>query len=187
MRAAFDDLAWDFDLRLAVVVAAILFAAARILRDAARFRRIGFMLGGPPIRGPFPDIADHVVDTVAVRREGHHRRGPIESVLAFIFVREISLPGIGAMLPARSENLAPGELGALQAATRGEFPLRLGRQFFAGPLGISERIGERDVHRRMTIEPTDIALRSVRMAPVGALHEPPPLAPVFQIDRMFWW
>src|ERR1700737_4797282 len=112
MRAAFDDLAWDFDLRLAVVVAAILFAAARILRDAARFRRIGFMLGGPPIRGPFPDIADHVVDAIAIGRKCHYRRGPIESVLAFVFVRKISLPGIGAMLSAGHKIIAPSELGA---------------------------------------------------------------------------
>src|SRR6266700_2411834 len=44
-------------------------AAAWILRNAARLRRVSFMLGGPPIGGPLPDIADHVVDAVAVGRE----------------------------------------------------------------------------------------------------------------------
>src|ERR1700732_1573918 len=48
MRAAFDDLARNLDLRLAGVVAPILAPAARILRNAARLRCVGFMLGGPP-------------------------------------------------------------------------------------------------------------------------------------------
>ena len=82
VRAAFDDLAGNFDLRLAGVEACGLGPAARIVRNAARLRRVGFVLLRPPIGGPFPDVADHVVDAVAVGRECHHRRGALEAVLA---------------------------------------------------------------------------------------------------------
>ena len=34
----------------------------------------------------------------------------------------------------------------------------------------------------MIVEPVDVALGTVGMPPVGALHERPPLAPVAQID-----
>ena len=36
----------------------------------------------------------------------------------------------------------------------------------------------------MIVERVDVALAAVRAAPVRALEKPPPLAPVFQIDRM---
>src|ERR1700729_4181148 len=100
MRAAFDDLAGDFDLRLAGVVALRLAAAARIFRNAACFRRVGLVLLRKPVGGPLPDIADHVVDAVAVGRKRGHRRGAVEAVAAKILVREIALPGIGHVLAA---------------------------------------------------------------------------------------
>src|SRR5215218_5990947 len=64
MRAALDDLARDLDVGLARVVTALLGPAARVLGNAARLWRFGFMLCGVPVRGPFPDIADHVVQAV---------------------------------------------------------------------------------------------------------------------------
>ena len=73
MRAAFDDFARDFALRLARVVASLLAPAARVYRNAARLQRIGLVLVGPPISGPLPDVADHVVNAVAVRRKRCHR------------------------------------------------------------------------------------------------------------------
>ena len=51
-----------FALRLARIVAFLLVSAARILRNAARFRRVGLVLWRVPISGPFPDIADHVME-----------------------------------------------------------------------------------------------------------------------------
>src|SRR5262245_14891565 len=74
MRAALDDLAWDPDGGLARVVAALLAPAARVLRDAARLRRVGLVLRGIPVGRPFPDIADHVVKAVSVGRECRDRR-----------------------------------------------------------------------------------------------------------------
>src|SRR5580704_3407836 len=126
MRAAFDYFAGDFDLRLAGGVALRLAAAARIFRNATRLRRVGLVLLRVPIGGPLPDIADHVVDAVAVGRKRRYGRRAIETVLAAVLVREIALPVIGVVFPAGRELVAPGELGALEAAARGEFPFGLG-------------------------------------------------------------
>src|SRR5215218_9496219 len=62
VRAALDHLARDPDLRLARVVATGLAPTARVLRDAAGLRRVGFVPGCEPVRRPLPDVADHVVE-----------------------------------------------------------------------------------------------------------------------------
>src|SRR5258707_12561724 len=87
VRTALDHLAWNPDVGLTRVVAAILAAAARVLRNAAGFWRVSFVLRRMPVGRPLPDIADHVVDAVAVRRESGHRRGAFVSVLVEILPR----------------------------------------------------------------------------------------------------
>src|SRR5262245_38938719 len=75
VRAALDDLAGDFHLRLAGIVAGLFGAAARSFRNAAGVQRIRFVLLREPVGGPFPGVADHVLDAVAIRRECSDRRG----------------------------------------------------------------------------------------------------------------
>src|SRR5262245_40137284 len=72
MRTVFQHLAWNFYFRLARVVAVPLMPAAGVQRDAAHFRGIGLMPGGPPVGGPLPRIADHVVESITVRRKRPH-------------------------------------------------------------------------------------------------------------------
>ena len=84
------------------------------------------------------------------------------------------------------ELVAPSEFGAVLSAPCGKFPLRFRRQILAGPFRISERVGIGDVYDRMTAERIDIALGPVGMAPIRALEQRPPLAPITQIDRMRW-
>src|SRR5512135_2719211 len=112
MRATFEDLAWNFDFGQAGIVAVFLAPAARIFWNTARFLRIAFVLRRPPIGRPFPRIADHVVDAVAVWRERSHWRGAVETILALVFVREIALPGIGQVFAVGREFVAPGKFGA---------------------------------------------------------------------------
>src|ERR1700730_14814476 len=169
-------------MRLAGIEACVLPSAAWIFRNAAGLRRVRFMYLRIPVGGPLPDIADHVVDAVAVRREGRDRRGAIEAVAADILLREFALPGIGHVLAAGRELVAPGELCTIKRATGGEFPFRFGRKILAGPARKGERVGIGDVHDRMIVERVDVALGTVWMAPVGALHELPPLAPIAEID-----
>ena len=168
MRAAFDDFARDFALRLQRVVASFLVSAARVYRNAARLRRIGLVLVGPPISGPLPDVADHVVNAIAVRRKagtGEVRSKPS----SHDFRAESSLPGIGHMPAAGSEFVAPGEFGAVNAATGGEFLFGFGRQLLACPPRVGECIAKRHMHHWMIIARVDVALRPVRLPPVSTL------------------
>src|SRR5436309_9866066 len=178
MRAAFKHFAWNFDVWLTRVVARGLGPAARIRRNAARLRGIGIVRLRIPISRPLPDIADHVVQAVAVSWECGDRGCALEAVRAKILAREFALPGIRHMLALRHELIAPGKLGAVKPTACGEFPFGLGRQVLAGPFGVSERVDERHMHDRMIVEPIDIALRAIGVAPVGALEEGPPFTPI---------
>src|SRR5216684_6535155 len=103
MRAALKHLAWNPDFRITRVVARGLVPAARILWNAARLRRIGFVLLRIPIGRPFPDVAYHVVQAVAVSRERGNRRRALESVCAKVLVWKFALPSIGHVLAAGRE------------------------------------------------------------------------------------
>ncbi len=131
MRAPLKDLARNSDVGLAGVVAVAFRPATRIFRDATRFRRVGLVLGREPIAGPLPDIADHVVDAVAVRREGRHRRRAPKA--GFALVRKVAVPGVRHRAVARHEFVTPGKLGVLEPAARGKLPLGFGRQILSGP------------------------------------------------------
>src|SRR5262249_58975815 len=97
MRAAFQDLAWDLDVRLAGVVARLLALTARVLRNAARLRLVRFVLERPPVGSPFPYVADHVVEAVAVGRKRGRGRRALITVETQILAREFDVPGIGHM------------------------------------------------------------------------------------------
>src|SRR4051794_24305905 len=106
MRAALDHLAWNLDVGLAGIVACGLSAAARIFRDAAGLRRVRVVLVRVPVSGPFPDIADHVVNAVTVRRECRHGRGALKTIGVQILPRKLALPGVGLVLAAGREFVA---------------------------------------------------------------------------------
>src|SRR5206468_5191003 len=126
MRAALDDLAGNLDVRLAGIVTRCFRAAARVFRDAAGFGRIGLVLLRVPVRGPFPDIADHVVNAVAVRRECRDRRGTLIAIIVPVLPRKLALPGIGLVLAVGREFAAPGIFGAIEPASRSELPFCFG-------------------------------------------------------------
>src|SRR5260370_34449 len=88
MRATPGHPSGDFDIRLAGVITCGLGAAAWIFRDAAGFGRIGVVLLSVPVGGPFPDIADHVVNAVSVRHECGNRGGSFVTVVVQILTRE---------------------------------------------------------------------------------------------------
>src|SRR5258706_2965227 len=184
VRAAFDYFSRYRDLGLAWIKACSLGPAARVFGNAARFRHIGLVLLRIPVGCPFPDVADHVVEAVAVGRERGYGRSALEAIFVKVLTREFTLPGIRHELAARRELVAPREFGTLQPTTGGEFPLRLGRKPLAGPFRIGLRVAVRDVYDRMIVKPADRAARSIGPAPVGAELETPPLTPVAQIDRL---
>ena len=184
MRAAFDDLPWDLHICRSGIEAVGLAAAARILRNAAGLCRIGLMFWRIPVGRPFPDVADHVVQSVRVRRECGYRRSAFEAVGLGVLTRKFTLPGVGHVTAVRREFIAPGKFRVFKAAARCKFPFSFGWQFLAGPLCVGERIVERHMHHRMVVETADVASGPIGMPPVRALGKRPPLAEVPETDRM---
>src|SRR5438034_11224043 len=85
------------------------------------------------------------------------------------------------------EFITPREIGVLDSTPTGKFPFRFGREPFARPFGERGRVAVRHMHDGMFHELRDAAVRPVRMPPVGAEPEFPPLAPVAKIDCMVRW
>src|SRR3954469_23441210 len=129
VRAALKHLARNLDLWLAGVVTRSLGPAARIFRNATRLCSLDFMLGRPPISAPLPNVADHVVDAVAVRRERHDRRRALIAIFLAVLVRKRALPSIRHVLAAGCKFIAPRKLRLFKPAARREFPFGFRRQF----------------------------------------------------------
>src|SRR5262245_1294679 len=130
-----------------------------------------------PVRGPLPDIADHVVETIGIWRKATDRRCPLIAILIAVIDWEDALPAIGDRLAVRVERLAP-LLAYFTAAARGKFPLRLGRQLVATPFGICKRILIGDMHRRVIFLALDRRTRTLGLAPIRAFDILPPLGDV---------
>src|SRR5262249_53317361 len=130
-----------------------------------------------PIGGPFPDVADHVVKAVAVRRKRRDRRGALVAVERQVLAWERALPRVRHLLAARRKLVSPGELGAVEPPAGRELPLGLRGQFFAGPFGVGLGVAMRDMYDRMVVETADRSARPVRAAPVGAALKPPAIPP----------
>ena len=81
------------------------------------------------VRGPFPDIADHVVQPVRVRLETADGSKTGEAVLGGVDQREDALPGVGVLWL-----FVFGRV--LRAGPRRPFPLRFAGQLTAFPLGV---------------------------------------------------
>src|SRR3546814_14005384 len=79
---------------------------------------------GPSVLVPFPDIAYHVVQAKAVGGEAADRRRSFPAVEALIGEGEGALPIIRQHRPVRRQFVAPGIIGAIDAAARGIFPDR---------------------------------------------------------------
>src|SRR6188472_401985 len=91
------------------------------------------VIGYIEVSGPFPHIADHVVEAIAVGRVSADRRGALISILHQVLPRELALPGIGNAFSSGLELIAPSELFAVKSSARGELPLGFGGELFAGP------------------------------------------------------
>ena len=125
--------------------------------------------------GPLPDVAGHVVQPVAVG--GERADGGGAAVTA---PGELALPGVRH---PRVGLVAPRVRRALQAAARGELPLRLGRECRTGPRGVGHGVLVGDVHDRVACARVGVAARALRAAPGRARHVVPPPLPVVQGHR----
>src|SRR3954451_200323 len=187
MRAALEHLAGNPDFGQAGIVACGLRSSTRVFGNAAGLRRVGSVLRRPPIGRPFPHVAYHVVEAVAVWRECFNRGSVLVSRLREILVREDAFPRIRHVLAARGKLVTPRKLRAVQSTARGKLPFGFGRKLLASPSSIGFSIAVRHVHDRMIIHPADRRARPVRTPPIRAEFEFPPLTPVAQIDRVLRW
>ena len=143
----------------------------------------GPLAGRVPVGRPLPDVPDHVGEPVAVRRKPPHGRGALVAVQQGVLVREFALPGVRLRSSLRQVLVAPGELGALEAAARRELPFRLARQLLSRPGGVRFGVGVGDMHHGMALATVQRALRPFRVPPVGPAAPRPPLVGVVQVDR----
>src|SRR5690242_6744340 len=78
IRPAFHDFPWDPDTTQAWILTPFTFAPLRI-DVAARPVRLTVLL--IPIGRPLPDISDHVVESIPIRRKRSNRSSPFKPVL----------------------------------------------------------------------------------------------------------
>src|SRR5262245_59170269 len=94
-RPSLEYLAADLDLGLTGVEALPFAAATGISGDAAGLRCLRAVVPGVPVGRPLPDVADHVIEAVAVGREDANRRRAPVAVRAQVLVGKRPLPGVG--------------------------------------------------------------------------------------------
>src|SRR5205814_9786357 len=99
VRAALHHLARDPDVRRAGIEALLARTAARIVDRATGLLDLSVVL--IPVGRPLPNIAGHLVEAVAVRREGADWRRPLIAVFDEVLPWERALPCVGHRLPAR--------------------------------------------------------------------------------------
>jgi hypothetical protein len=130
--------------------------------------RIKVRIGSIPVAAPLPEIASHVVQTVAIWREGADGGSTNKAIFSTVFDRKYSLPGIRHVFSVRSKLVAPDKPLTLKAAASCVFPFRLAREPFAGPLRIGDGVVPGDLYDRMILPSFDRACRTFGMPPVRA-------------------
>src|SRR5260370_21737901 len=89
--------------------------------QATRFAELRIIVGPVPIAAPFPNVAGHVVKTVAIGGKFRDRRDPGKTIFASVFHWEFALPGVGHPFSSGTKFVAPSVGLSRQPATRGKF------------------------------------------------------------------
>src|SRR3954447_12605841 len=185
VRTTFHDSSWNGDVRQPRIVAVVWVTAARVRHRAAGVGQVAVRL--VPVAGPFPNVADHVVQAVAVGWVGTDRGDADVAVGASVAYGKLALPGVGHPPVRGSELFTPGVGGAVQPSAAGEFPLRLRRQLFAGPTGVRLDVGPGELDDWTVPFAVHQAARALRVAPVGAGQIGPPVVGVPEVDGPGRW
>ncbi|OMQ39224.1 hypothetical protein BKX96_08395 [Pseudomonas putida] len=89
---------------------------------------------------PFPDVTDHVPQTVTIGRKCAHRRSSVVPIQSKVLPGKLSLPDIGNVASIRHKLVPPDKLAAGLTSPGCKFPFFLGGQYATHPVGISMRI-----------------------------------------------
>jgi hypothetical protein len=100
--------AWDLDGGCRGIIAPLANPSFWIEAPAARASDLTVLL--IPVARPFPDVADHVVKSVAIRCKVSDRRRVFEAVLSQILPGEFALPRVGHVLAVGRKSVTPYEL-----------------------------------------------------------------------------
>src|SRR5262245_16470811 len=98
------------------------------------------IIGQIPIGAPFPNIARHVEQAIAIRWKSGDGRGGPETIFRGVLSRESPLPNICGPFAAGFLFVAPNIWLAIETSTRRIFPFSLRRQTLACPLAIGDCI-----------------------------------------------
>src|SRR6478672_2612853 len=127
-----------------------------------------------PVLAPLPDVSRRLEQLVAIWGIRADGRGAQITVVARVDAREDALPNIHPMFPRRAEIIAPREPRLGEPASRSVFPLSLRRQSQIRPCAECSGIVPRNVHRRVNLATSTIAMRAFGVAPVCPVDLPPP-------------
>lgn len=98
------------------------------------------VVGSIQVSAVLPNIPGHVVEAVAVRREGFYGRGTREAVLGGVIVGEFTLEDVGLPFPPGLRLVSPHEKLVIKASPGSPFPFDFGGESFSGPFAISKRV-----------------------------------------------
>src|SRR5262249_6359260 len=96
-------------------------------------RALHIIVGAIPIGSAFPDVAGHVEEAVVIGAESPNGCAAHKSIRRFFARREVALPDVREPISAGCKFAPPHKWVVHRSATRGVFPLGLGRQTFASP------------------------------------------------------
>lgn len=108
--------------------------------------------GLPQIRGPFPDVADNVIQIVVVLTELINGASEWIAILLGVAIGKVTLPYVQPVLVLRHKFVAPGKELPLLAATASNLPLCFARQSFARPFTIGNGVAPANVHNWVMLQ-----------------------------------
>src|SRR4051812_34862086 len=135
------------------------------------------------VRGPLPDVAGHVTESITVRGEGLNRRGALVPIDLQVLPGESTLPCVGHHVPRGRKLVAPDVGRTLKPAAGGELPLGLRRQLFSGPGSVCSGVLVSYMYHRVLLSAVESAARALGTVPVHAGRILPPGAVVAQVHR----
>ena len=101
----------------------------RALRVLVHDQRI--MPYGPPIRSPFPNVPNHIIETKVVRRKRINWGRTHVPIFFIILLRKSASPNVCTIFVVRFEFVSPRKKPVFFACSTGIFPFSLGREPFS--------------------------------------------------------
>src|SRR6266581_2807618 len=159
----------------------------RIAGDGASRSQLRVVIGPVPVAAPLPYISGEVIKAITVGRELGDRCEAGKAVFTRVFHRKSPLKSVRHDLAARPKFVTPHVKFSSDATARCKFPLRLGRQALARPLGVGDCVIAGDVYSGVFFPPVQTTVGPFGMTPVGASLIAPPLIMIVQRDRARSW